>query len=834
MSFIGMQISKWIKAVAICWCCLTGVGWARDLPKSPEPFITAALCSRSGDVWLATESGGLLKLPHGAAQWERQQGNNLPKTDSFLSLAEDRQGRIWAGTDNRGVVVWNGKSWARYDQRNALPGERVCALAVSPLNGDVAIATSGGLTIYSPATETWQDFTRANGLPEDQVVSLSFNQQGTLWAAFLTNGIACATPAARYGDWKLVQTRWYWDKAQRVRQPLEARGRGLPSNFCNAIAATGPAVWVGTTSGLGYGRSLSEWKFLRGRDYAAKNEGLWTGRDQKDHRERNPGKQPVRKAEAAQDSSLLPEDYITCFHPVPGGMWVGFREAGVCLVRDPSLVIRETDLKGIIKAGEPFGATCFLMMPDGSLYAGTYGHGLVPVAQTAARRAVTALTGPGRGLVAHPVPPALSGFIGEGAVDPAQAVQPWSACYWYEDWATQGDWCERYGQSYAMLCAANFPIDNVEISSDQLIECIPVRGPHAPPGSPWMKGAVIYENEPGMRSILYCPESTTRTLAVWSDGGEDYPKTFDGPDMGALIVVPDDRHLLSLYFYDPTPLTESDLRNSLRDYIIEIRPMPPAFNPEVVTGRQPLPKGGNAGQYLTDSLIEIAASPVQARSRVKAFAGGGIYKNFILNGKGCYYVRIIRNYSTGASLNGLFLSSLDETKNALKNRNGSNRISTTYGGNIPAPAPLRTEDLKQLPANLLAHWAASQDMGNGNLPGIYSGRHRGLVAYRHLAAMPGLEQLKANWRWRLKIWADGDEQEFARQVASAWDSLQDAFPFYRSKEWSHYASGTTVPFSVDEVKKMKAKGIDWRQYRANSPVKPEKSVEEMKQWLKEH
>ena len=144
----------------------------------------------------------------------------------------------------------------QYNQNNALLDERVPALAVSPLNGDVAIATSGGLTIYSAETEEWKDFTRANGLPEDQIVSLSFNEQGGLWAAFLTNGIGYASPASRYSDWKMVQTKFYWDKEQRIRQPVEARGKGLPSNFSNAVCAAAGSVWVGTIAGLGYGRSL--------------------------------------------------------------------------------------------------------------------------------------------------------------------------------------------------------------------------------------------------------------------------------------------------------------------------------------------------------------------------------------------------------------------------------------------------------------------------------------------------------------------------------------------------------------------------------------------------
>lgn len=73
----------------------------------------------------------------------------------------------------------------------------------------------------------------------------------------------------------MVQTKFYWDKEQRIRQPVEARGKGLPSNFSNAVCAAGGSVWVGTIAGLGYGRSLHDWNFLRGRDYKRKNAGLW-------------------------------------------------------------------------------------------------------------------------------------------------------------------------------------------------------------------------------------------------------------------------------------------------------------------------------------------------------------------------------------------------------------------------------------------------------------------------------------------------------------------------------------------------------------------------------
>lgn len=104
MFLISKKMTACVSMVVVCWCCLVPAALGREIPACPHDFVTAALCGRNGDLWVATEGGGLLKLPKGADRWEKQKGKGLPNTVNFLSLAEDRQGRIWAGTDNRGVA----------------------------------------------------------------------------------------------------------------------------------------------------------------------------------------------------------------------------------------------------------------------------------------------------------------------------------------------------------------------------------------------------------------------------------------------------------------------------------------------------------------------------------------------------------------------------------------------------------------------------------------------------------------------------------------------------------------------------------------------------------
>lgn len=384
-----------------------------------------------------------------------------------------------------------------------------------------------------------------------------------------------------------------------------------------------------------------------------------------------------------------------------------------------------------------------------------------------------------------------------------------------------------------MLCAMNSVMGDVENTFEEGYSCFPWKGPHVKSGDERLKYSVIWTNEPEMRSILYCPESTTRTLAQWEDDGDNYPRYFDGPDLGVFVKVPEGRHQLSLYFYDPTPVVEQVLGNCLRDYIIEIRKFPVDFRYDVAMGGKSPEEIHLEKDYLVKEVEKMTAMPVIARSRVKSFVGSGVYKNFILAGYGCYYVRLIRNYSVAATLNGVFLSSLDETKRVLERDKNTRCTSFWYGSKTPEPPTLDLKDLKQLPIGLLNSWGCSQDMGTQSREDICRSRSRGMYAYRKLLLLPDLEKLKANWRWRLNIWEAQDKKIFAGQLEEAWKSLQDMYPMYRSSEWAEYALGKTIPFSVEEVKKMNAKKIDWKQYLPGSSVEPQRTVEEMKQWLKD-
>ncbi|WP_302014611.1 hypothetical protein, partial [uncultured Akkermansia sp.] len=419
------------------------------LPACPAPFLMDAVTDTHGNIWVAAEDGGVWKLE--AGKWHamhREPG--FPPTMNCYAVAEDLQGRIWVGTDNQGIAVWNGESWKAYDQLSGLLGERVFAIGVSPVSGLVALATSGGLSLYDPVGKTWKSITRAEGLLEDQIEALAFTPKEDLHVAYQCGGVSCASRKDGYRNWRHSQARWYWDRGQRMRQPAERCGTFLPSNLCNAIAVQDErTVWIGTNAGLVRGTN-GKYLFTRGKDFQEKNKGLFGGMP-KDYR-------PVESMVIDPVPDLLPEDYVTALFPSSEGVWVGFRQQGAALLDDRTMKLKKRVLHTHPNVRARW-VRAFVALPDGRLFAATNGGGLLPVGTVGKKQSAGTAVAAGK---EHPEPmPYADGNecrrLEQQFRQPDSSV-PAPVAYFHEDWSTQGDWCERYGINYAMLCAMNAPI----------------------------------------------------------------------------------------------------------------------------------------------------------------------------------------------------------------------------------------------------------------------------------------------------------------------------------------------------------------------------------------
>lgn len=813
-----------------------------QLPECPVRFIRGTLVAGDGAIWAVGEKESIYRLQVGDGAYEKSWLNmdyysGFPKGKNFTCVAEDGQGRIWAGTDDSGVAVFNGREWKMYDRSNALNGEHVYALAVSPVSGEVAVATSGGVSIYDPGNDSWKTLDRSTGLVEDQAASAAFDSKGNLWLAYACGGISYSARKSGYMQWKNVQAPWYWDVKQFARQPYQPYGDGLPSNICNVLACTEKdQVLVGTCSGLAYSNGISSWRYMRGRDYARKNTGIYGASARK------------TAVPGEGNAKMLSEDFVSSILRNGTDIFIGYRTAGVDVLDAGTMNVRQRIRKGL----ENVDVSSFVVLGDGSAWAGTYGRGFIGLKKGSLSYRLDrkqqdneiAFPSPGR----KEDPGAVLKRLEKLGAD-AHAGK--SIVFRGEDWSTKGDWCGKYGVTRATLCATNAPMGNSEFEaktvSYRTLSSVPdMPGYQGALSSYWIQGLMgLNRNKgdalrwwvesikvEGNRNVLFDPTDSIRTEAEWDDHGEVYPSFVDGPGIWVIVEVPEGVHEIALYFYNPNGYLQNESR---RDYIVEARRHPSTssmvlqFNNrgDIEIGEKT--KNGNA---LAAAMEQWQALPVEARTRVSRFAGSGVYKRFMCRKGGIYLFHVCRNGSFNTILNGVFVNEKIPWEVRLPEELPY-YVDGQLAGIIPTPERVGASTLGEKEKAVCKPLYELQYTRKYLTPAACSLQNRYILALWRQATAKRAENgcLADILQWEARVTDERVQASFDETMKRSWDQSQIYYIGNRSRDFMPHAPGT-VPFSLRELRLMAKLHIDWRQYRDDAKTPPEKSVQEMKEFLK--
>ena len=87
------------------------------------------------------------------------------------------------------------------------------------------IGTNLGLSRYSPVTDAWTYFTRAEGMASDQINTVAVDDKGTVYAGTACDGLSIADAKDGYKKWRTV--------GGPLRPTLTPAGSGLPSGLIN-------------------------------------------------------------------------------------------------------------------------------------------------------------------------------------------------------------------------------------------------------------------------------------------------------------------------------------------------------------------------------------------------------------------------------------------------------------------------------------------------------------------------------------------------------------------------------------------------------------------------
>lgn len=559
------------------------------------------------------------------------------------------------------------------------------------------MATNAGLTRFSPKTNLWKHYTRANGLPSNQLSALAIDSLGHIYLGTQSEGIAIAKPDDDYRNWQIVR------RDETTPFPNTSAGSGLPSNLINDIlVADDDTVYAATTCGLVRSKDFGEnWTYLRGADWEDKLKGLYA---------------PIAPQPPTENLNreLLREDYVTCLaEDEKGLLWLGYRQKGLEIRRPLPDRVPFISAKNA-KDRFPY-VSAILPLPGGAALVAAYGDGLsaAPVVpaytpdslereELAKRRGWKTVVPPTKIAplpIAASVPTTaeLQALLKEAENVPAVDGKAPIVVPLAEDWTTQGDWLGRYGRYWADLCAMCSPEDHVWGAGGKVAYRWSLGPNRAASDSVrywvhWLQtdNKRVLEMPPVYADSRLVKGLTTpnklRRQSEVDDHGESYPMSKDGPHLRLVLQVPPGDWILSLYNHNKDGHAGM---NRMRDYLIGIRPHDPKLAP-----------------YDTSDWNK---QPELGRSRQRDF-WGGVYQKFLVQGPQELTLEVNRNYSFNTIMAAVFLDTLEEEPFPYFNLNGGLNEQTT----LPQ---LRTAALTvALPQNETAEalWQTLEKMRNTN------------------------------------------------------------------------------------------------------------------------
>jgi len=161
--------------------------WVENRGTNPcATTITAMLETQSGNLALGAVGSGLYLLTPGAAQLHFGQAEAFPH-DWIRCLCEDREGTLWIGAGNGGLVALRPRQVKMFAPPDHWQGRQPLSTATSH-DGAVWVTTEGG-GVYQFLNGAWKHFGASSGLTNEFDWCVSEDTHSRLWVGSWGNGM---------------------------------------------------------------------------------------------------------------------------------------------------------------------------------------------------------------------------------------------------------------------------------------------------------------------------------------------------------------------------------------------------------------------------------------------------------------------------------------------------------------------------------------------------------------------------------------------------------------------------------------------------------------------
>ncbi len=170
--------------------------------------ISQVLVDAEMNTWIGTLNGGLFK--YFIRDFERFGSENM---QFIMAIAKDSEGSSWIGSQTNGLWrIKENKFTSFFNKKDSYKNEIHC-IVESP-DKQICIGTSAGLGLYDQKKDTFTWYTRDEGLSNNVITSIQFDERGGMWLGTYGGGINYRTESG----FKSITT-----------------GQGLSSNLINAM-----------------------------------------------------------------------------------------------------------------------------------------------------------------------------------------------------------------------------------------------------------------------------------------------------------------------------------------------------------------------------------------------------------------------------------------------------------------------------------------------------------------------------------------------------------------------------------------------------------------------
>ncbi|OQA91552.1 MAG: Two component regulator propeller [Elusimicrobia bacterium ADurb.Bin231] len=184
--WFGFSTYQEKQETAVGTCRFDGKNWKRYTMDTGlvDNRVQDILITDAGKIiWFATFQG-VSKYETETDTWTTLNRINSGLPDNEIGcISSDERGNIWFGTENAGIIKFDGTSWTGFCSENGLYHDDVTDVLPDPTDGKIWVIydyKGGGATVYDG--QAWTSYDISNtGLSGDYIGACVIDQSGNKW-----------------------------------------------------------------------------------------------------------------------------------------------------------------------------------------------------------------------------------------------------------------------------------------------------------------------------------------------------------------------------------------------------------------------------------------------------------------------------------------------------------------------------------------------------------------------------------------------------------------------------------------------------------------------------